>query len=548
MQHAFSPLRAWVSALVLASASLAQGSVREPLLAPGPFAVGFRSTWGFDEGRTYRTAFDDGATYGAEKSPRPVLVQMWYPARESTAGRSAAPMPHGRYFAIESDEPRLARLAPALASYARGIFVEQVMGEPESALDERERAELAEALAEPTLCHAGAEPLAGPFPIVVYHCGAGSSFEDNAFLCAWLASHGYVVLGSAFPRADGSTLGIDAGRGSAEDVQFLVRWGRVLSFVDPRHVALVGHSAGAQAMFRAMAQPGCVGDALVLLDTTQDYYALGLPLHVELVRDVTEGVAALTHPMLVAASPEAIFALCDTLVNAERTYFTVPELGHDEFISQGHQRLERIGAHALAVPAEADATEVARTPQVRASYRELCEVVLSFLDAELLDLRADFDARLEHESAWSPARACLVRVPRGTSAPEPYDLETADAPPTPRQFRWLLEEKGAELACAVLERFHDEVPRGPVYTSTMMAGSLLYALAQHGRADEAKLYYEALEKIPLRVLGLYEFIADFSGKQKPAVAREILRFAHELDPDDAGIAARWRKLEEEQAK
>src|SRR6185503_19039473 len=128
MQHAFLPLRAWVSALVLASASLAQGSVREPLLAPGPFAVGFRSTWGFDEGRTYRTAFDDGATYGAEKSPRPVLVQMWYPARESTAGRSAAPMPHGRYFAIESDEPRLARLAPALASYARGIFVEQVMG------------------------------------------------------------------------------------------------------------------------------------------------------------------------------------------------------------------------------------------------------------------------------------------------------------------------------------------------------------------------------------------------------------------------------------
>jgi len=66
----------------------------ESLLQAGPFTVGFRSTWALDEGRTYRTAFDDGQTYGAEKAPRPVLVLLWYPADSAAAG--AEPLSHGR--------------------------------------------------------------------------------------------------------------------------------------------------------------------------------------------------------------------------------------------------------------------------------------------------------------------------------------------------------------------------------------------------------------------------------------------------------------------
>jgi len=131
------------------------------------------------------------------------------------------------------------------------------MDTPEAELDDAGRAEMEEALAEPTLCVAGAEPAAGPFPLVVYHGGLGSSFEDNAALCAYLASHGYVVLGSAFPRADGRSLNIDGFHGSAEDVQFLVRWADAHAFTDARRVGLVGHSAGAQAMLRFAAQPGC---------------------------------------------------------------------------------------------------------------------------------------------------------------------------------------------------------------------------------------------------------------------------------------------------
>jgi len=515
------------------------------LLAPGPYPVGFRSTWVLDEGRTYRTEFDGGATWGAEKSARPLLVLQWYPALAPEASGEVRSMTHGRYLEPARDPARLAPLARTLGEHARGIFVEQVLGEPEANLDERGRAELELALAAPTPCRPDAPAAPGPFPLVLYHYGAGSSFEDNAARCENLASHGYVVLGSPFPRADGSSLGIDGGQGSAGDARFLVRWARSLPAVDWQHVGLVGHSAGAQAWLRFASQPGCVADALVLLDTTQDYYGLNMPLHEVLVREASEGRAQLTRPMLVAAGPEAMFALCDTLVNAERLYLTVPELGHDEFISQGLQRLTCLERRVN--PAPEDEAEAARAPAVRAGYRDLCACVLAFLDAELKGQPGALEARLAQDRAraWSAETPYLLRVARGEDGPPAYD-PASEVPPTPRQFRRLLEGEGAAGACRVLERFRDLQPPGPLYTSTMLSGSLLYGLLTQGRREEAALYYATLKSCSLPVLSLFAFLADMSGLQgKPEQALHFLRLAHELDPEDEKISDKLRQLEPE---
>ena len=497
---------------------------------PGRFGVGFRSTWEFDESRTYCTAFDGGKTYGAEKSPRPVLVLQWYPARDAAHGE---PMAHGSYFSIASDNPRLQRFADVLSAYARTMFAVYVMDKPEAELDDAGRAQMEEALAEPTPCVAAAEPGSGPFPLVVYHGGLGSSFEDNAALCAYLASHGYVVLGSAFPRADGRSLNIDGFRGSAEDVQFLVSWAHAHAFIDARRVGLVGHSAGAQAMLRFAAQPGCVGDALVLLDTTQDYYSLGIPFFEPLVREITNGIATLTTPMLVAANPAAMFALCDTLVNTERTYLTVPELEHNDFISQGQQRMARIARSPQAGPAEAVKVELAR-----AHYRVLCEFVLQFLDA-MLRGRPEFATRLTGTHPWRPTTPCLVHVPRDVSAPEPYD-PGSDAPPTPRQFVRLLARPGVEEACLALERFRESAPRSPIYTDVMLAGSMLYQMLEDGRHDDAARYYAVLKEMPLDVLRWFAELSEDEDEREQAL--HFLNVAHHLDPDDADIAAKLRSM------
>ena len=44
---------------------------------------------------------------------------------------------------------------------------------------------------------------------MIYHGGYGSSFEDNSVLCEYLASHGYVVFGSAFQDEKGGSFNID---------------------------------------------------------------------------------------------------------------------------------------------------------------------------------------------------------------------------------------------------------------------------------------------------------------------------------------------------
>lgn len=487
------------------------------MLPPGPYAVGFRSSWEFDDSRTYRTEFDDGASYGGEESPRPVLVLQWYPTHDS----GEAHMPHGQYFDIANGDPRLGGFAVALTDYARTMFAYYVMGKPEEELDPAERAEMAEALSEPTSCIKGAEPADGSFPLIVYHGGLGSSFEDNAALCAYLAGHGFAVLGSAFPEADGQSLNIDGFAGSAGDVGFLVDWARSTSYGDVERVGLIGHSAGAQAMLRIAGRNESPCNALVLLDTTQDYFSLAFPFFVPLVREVTDQTATLTAPMLVVTEPAAIFALCDRLVNAERTYLTVPGLGHNDFISQGQQRFARVARSPEVSPADAD-----RAASAHDNYRVVCERVLQFFAATLRDDREASRALTETEP-WDPETPCVAHLPRGTSSPSPYRIG-AELPPTPRQFAQLLAVPGIEVACAALERARLAAPDSPICADTRLAGSLLYQLFDEGRDDDAKRYWGIVKTSSPDVIEW--FLGEAEDEYNEAAPR-FLDYAHRLEPD-----------------
>src|ERR1035437_11073477 len=92
-------------------------------------------------------------------------------------------------------------------------------------------------------------PAAGKFPVVIYHPGLGGTFDDNSVACEYLASHGYVVLSSAYQAADSSALNIDGDLAtSLEDLNFLLRYAATLPFADVSKVAAMGHSYGAQVM------------------------------------------------------------------------------------------------------------------------------------------------------------------------------------------------------------------------------------------------------------------------------------------------------------
>ena len=303
---------------------------------PGPFAVGFRSLWQLDYSRVYNTVFDDKTAYASGKASRPILINIWYPAEQSP---DITPMPHRDYFKIQTEDPRLSRFAVKLAAYERGIASREVAAKPLAELNDNECRRLERLWSQPTGCLRDAPPLDARFPLVIYHSGAGSSFEDNAVFCEFLASHGYVVVGSAFQEVTGVALAVDGRDGSIRDIEFLIAHARRQPNVDWQHIGLIGHSRRAQAILMFRAQAASPVDAVVSLDTTQDYHALGTPGWGEMVPRIQENSRFFGGALLMVANGKALFQLADKLSRAERYYLTLSGQDHDDFIDLGLLRL-----------------------------------------------------------------------------------------------------------------------------------------------------------------------------------------------------------------
>lgn len=446
---------------LLGHAALGEDAPFLGTLKPGPHAVGFRSTWMLDAARIY----DYGFAYedGRERiGPRPVLVNLWYPA-----ARSGEPMPYGGYLEVLPDDPSDSKdldvLAGAYRDYARRVVCWQAMGIDLDEATAEQLAGLEDVLATPTIATRDAEAAnsdehaEGRFPVVLYHAGFGSSIDDNAVLCEYLASHGYVVLSSAYFRGEGGSFNVDAREASADDLMLLVRTAADLPFVDAARIAMIGHSGGAHATLYFAGETGNPLKVAVCLDTTQDYHPLENPLWDPMVERALDRREALDMPLLFVAEPHAIFVLADRLVHAERAYLTVPGIHHDQFISQGVLLADDAGS-------------------ARRGYDVVCRGVRAFLDAHvrgtpdaLHEMRATLDSQ--------PSGPSLQLLPVGPSHVPEY--REGAGPPSPRQLRAILAEQGADAVTRLLEQ---HAGSGAAVLAKGHAFALLYEL--HAREDD----------------------------------------------------------------
>ncbi|MFZ0520389.1 MAG: hypothetical protein WAL95_05170 [Candidatus Acidiferrales bacterium] len=118
-----------------------------------------------------------------------------------------------------------------------------------------------------------AEPAKGRYPILVYAPSDSSVAWENADLCEYLASHGYVVLAS--PSMGESTRDmtddLDGINAQARDVSFLVNYAKSLPDADSSEVAVVSWSWGGISSLFAAARDSRI-NALVELDGSMRYY------------------------------------------------------------------------------------------------------------------------------------------------------------------------------------------------------------------------------------------------------------------------------------
>lgn len=217
---------------------------------PGDFAVGFKVVQQYDTTRTYLGRFD--ATTGepiTKNRARPIQTLIWYPA--TTSGDR---MHYGDYLILTGSEDDFTRDEKEIASVADFRLLDYLPRDmPRSAVDEIKR--------QPMWATRDAAPVDKKFPVVIYAPSHNESAAENAELCEYLASHGYVVLASPSFGTNSRWMGLQLGdvETQASDIEFLVGYSSTLSDADASRIAVIGYSWGGVANVFAAARDSRIG-------------------------------------------------------------------------------------------------------------------------------------------------------------------------------------------------------------------------------------------------------------------------------------------------
>lgn len=216
----------------------------------GPHPVGLKVVEQYDYSRIYRPATDELGKPVTGERARPLQTLIWYPSQAS----AEKPMTVGDY----------AQLAATETSF----------GKPNMSADWKQWIiGMKPTLNEALWARRDASFAAGRFPVVIYAPSFSSSSWENADLCEYLASYGYVVIASpdmgATTRDMTSDLaGVNA---QARDISFLIGYAQTLPNTDMSELAVAGFSwGGISNLFAAARDPRI--DALVALDGSMRYW------------------------------------------------------------------------------------------------------------------------------------------------------------------------------------------------------------------------------------------------------------------------------------
>ncbi len=435
----------------------------------GPHAVGFEAIERFDCSRTFRNERGPDGTARSGERARPVFIHLWYPAEETPAGPR---MVYGECSFASPSDPALFPLLSRLQEREVYSMLYPYFGGQRGSVVDLMNVEL--------VAVRGAKPLAGPFPVVVYHSDLRGSPGENALLCEYLASHGYVVaatqpLGSMLrdPAANPDDL-----EALVRDKEFAVAELRGKPHADAASLALVGRGFGALA-------------ALVLAMRNSDVDAVAAFGEWAAAPGAAELLSShrgyrperMTVPLLAACTADqegGVLAASDALRHSTRRIATMSGAQGSDFTN--------FGALAAAVPGNApDGKD--------RSYGHLCRLVRLFLDDVL---------KGDGESS-----AALEKAARGDSLPGVAAFRIARGSPAP-----LREE---ELAS--------------VFWEEGVAAGLRLLRDLRGRGEERPLSHSAV-----RALG-YQFLT----AQRVEDAVDIFREGSVLYPDSAGA---WANLGE----
>jgi dienelactone hydrolase len=263
----------------------------------------------------------DGTRIVAEtkESARPVRIYLWYPATAASGKRS---MLFGRYAALAEDDVWPVEISGTLReklSFSRYALARSLGPGGFEALAE-----------QPVRAFENAEPLPGPFPLIVV--GQGLYYESPvafAALSEYLAGRGFVVatcplVGTHTPIVK---LDVEDLETQVRDLEFVIARARAFPYVHPDKLGVMGFDMG-----------GMAGLILAMRNADVDAFA-SVPAGI--LHPHPSGLPAaspdydplkLRIPWLHAAprqtGPGGRESLFDTAVHSERYHLQIDDLKH----------------------------------------------------------------------------------------------------------------------------------------------------------------------------------------------------------------------------
>ena len=481
------------------------GSRLQTTEIPGPYAVGLRVVDQYDYSRRFRFSTDElGKPFRGERA-RPVQTLIWYPARK----RNAASMTVADYIHLIATDARYDRLDA-----------------------EREEASLRKSMAQ-TLADAmwavrNLPMESGQYPLVIYAPGMDGDAWENASLCEYLASYGYVVIASPSTALHGRFMDgeVAAANALASDIIFLLNYAQRLTDIDRSEVAVVGYSYGGLAGFFAAARDNRV-KALVEMDGTMRF----VPALVKQAGDVHPEL--MTIPLLFFGGvhrPDPAGDLkgeqgTDNFLYAWKhgavTAAWMRQMKHGNFPSLNHQRT------SITPDADTHETEIIIERGWVARY------TLEFLDAHL---RKD-----------PGAMVFLKKTPEANGVPAPAMTMTfrpaTGTVPTLEGFRAELGRQGFERADDIYAAMHQEYPNFKLEESRLL-NAWVYSLMNYNHPTEALGLLKAYQlACPNSREVYYLFGQAYEKAEQKPLAIESYNKALQIEPDFKQAQAKLMALE-----
>ena len=479
---------------------------------PGPHAVGVKLIQQYDHSRLYKGDIDlaTGDKVEGERT-RPVQTLLWYPA-----ARGGKPVSYRQYLETAATEDAFTRSAQE----SKRMTDEMIASRSGTRRDA-----LLRDVNAPMRAVRDARTVEGKFPVVIYAPSYSANAYENADLCEYLASQGYIVLSSASigARTRSMTVDLEGVEAQAADIAFLIGYAANLPQADTGRVGVVGFSWGGLANVFAAAKDARI-KALVSLDGSLRYWAKLVDGGKEAAPYVTP--ARVTAPLLyLGARPRTVEE--NLRMPNPVNYSFMNEMKYSNVYIASFQPMRHAAFSSFGMRTVPDDWfgEYTRT-EVSVAHSWAARYTRHFLDAYLKNDSAGL-AFLHNTPAanGAPPRMLSLEVRR----------KAEEVPPTLASFVRRLAAEGFDKSVEVYGRFTAQHPGFKLDADALFSWGLeLLERADHVRAREifrlgAQLYPDKTFLIE----GLAEMQAK-TGQKEEALAnyRRVLA----LDPQHADAA------------